>query len=98
MLVHTVYFWLKRDLTDEQRKTFIGRVQELTEIPSIEYGFAGTPADTFRPVVDRTYDAALTVVFKDMQGHDAYQEHALHKNFLKDCSSLWEKVVIYDAD
>ena len=97
MFVHTVYFWLKPDLTADQRKSFADQLKTLLHIASIEHGWVGQPADTDRPVIDRSYTWALTTVFKDRSGHDIYQVDPIHKQFVADCSPLWEKVVIYDA-
>ncbi|HYF51200.1 MAG TPA: hypothetical protein VEJ63_17425 [Planctomycetota bacterium] len=33
-----------------------------------------------------------------MAGHDVYQEHRLHKAFLEQFKSYWQKVLIYDAE
>lgn len=98
MLVHAVYFWLKRDLTSEQRTAFRAGVESLKGIASTEAVHIGGPAPTFRPVVDRTYDVALVVLMKDMAAHDAYQVDPLHKAFLEQFSTSWEKVVIYDSE
>lgn len=98
MLVHAVYFWLKKDLTSEQRAAFLAGVESLKGIASTEAVHIGAPAPTFRPVVDRTYDVALVVLMKDMAAHDAYQVDPLHKAFLEKFASNWEKVVIYDSE
>jgi hypothetical protein len=97
MLVHSVYFWLKPDLAPEQREKFRAALESLRGIPAVQEMFVGIPASTDRPVVDRTYSVALTVLLKDMEGHDAYQVHPLHKTFVTDFASYWIKVVIYDA-
>ena len=58
----------------------------------------GTPAQTpDRPVVDNTYDCALTVVLNNLEEHDQYQDDPIHLEFIKNCSHLWEKVKIFDA-
>jgi len=98
MLVHSVFFWLAPELSREQVQEFERRVRGLLEIPDIRHGFVGTPAATRRPVVDCTYSYALTLVFDDLAGHDAYQVHPIHKAFVTECASCWVKVVIYDAD
>ena len=98
MLVHAVYFWLKKDLNAEQRAAFLQGVESLKGIASTESVYVGGPAPTFRPVVDRTYDVALVVLMKDMAAHDAYQVDPLHKAFLEQYASNWEKVVIYDSE
>lgn len=99
MLIHTVIFWLKSNLNDEDRSKFFQGVEKLGKIKSVEHNFIGTPANTEkRPVVDDTYDCALTVVLKNLEQHDAYQVDPIHLEFIKDCAHLWEKVQIFDAD
>ncbi len=97
MLVHSVYFWLKEGLSDEERASFRRGVESLNGIEEVKAMYVGTPAPTDRPVVDRSYSVALTVVLDDMNAHDAYQVHPLHKEFLDQFAAYWDKVVIYDA-
>lgn len=97
MLVHAVYFWLKPDLSEQQKQAFSIEVDKLRSIPSVRHAFIGKPADTDRPVIDRSYSVALTVVFDDMAGHDAYQVDPIHQQFVSACSSLWDRVLIYDS-
>lgn len=98
MLVHTVYFWLKSDLTEEQRAAFAKGVDSLRGIGCAEAVYIGTPAATDRPVIDKSYDIGLTVVLADMAAHDAYQVDPIHTKFVEEFGSYWERVVIYDAD
>jgi len=99
MLVHTVIFWLKNDLSDEERSTFFKEVATLATIPSVEDFHLGTPAQTpKRPVIDDSYDCAVTVVLQDLAAQDQYQIDPIHQEFIDTCSSFWERVVIYDAD
>jgi len=99
MLVHTVYFWLKPDLSPEDRKKFRNGVDALANIESAEQVMIGTPAGTSkRPVVDDTYDCGLTVILQDIPAHDLYQDDPIHHKFIADCKHLWERVQIYDAD
>ena len=99
MLIHTVYFWLKRDLTDEQRKTFLEEgVNSLKNIDSTTAVYTGVPSETDRPVIDRSYDVGLTVVLEDMAAHDAYQEDQIHLDFIERFKDYWIKVQIYDAE
>ena len=99
MLVHTVIFWLKNDLSDEERSTFFKEVATLGTIPSVEDFHLGTPAQTpKRPVIDDSYDCAVTVVLQDLAAQDQYQIDPIHQEFIDTCSSFWERVVIYDAD
>lgn len=97
MFVHSVYFWLREDLSTAEREKFLAGVRSLATIESLRHVFIGTPADTDRPVIDRSYDVALTTVFDDDAGHEAYQVHPVHEQFKADCSPLWRKVLIYDS-
>lgn len=99
MLVHSVFFWLKPELDSEARQQFRGGLESLAGIESAEQVHVGVPAATpDRPVIDASYDFALTVLLRDMAAHDAYQQHPLHQNFLERFSSQWETVRIYDAE
>jgi len=98
MFVHSVYFWLKPDLSEEECAEFRVGLESLEGIRAIEEIYIGTPAETDRPVIDKSYTFGLNVVLKDMAAHDAYQSDPLHKNFIEDFGSYWAKVVIYDFD
>ncbi|MCF7760635.1 MAG: Dabb family protein, partial [Cephaloticoccus sp.] len=92
MLVHSVYFWLKPDLTDAQRAAFLKALSALSEVPSVSAFYLGSPAAVAaRPVVDKTFDHSITCLFKDMAAHDAYQVHALHQAFLEVGRPLWAR-------
>ena len=99
MLIHTVIFWLKNDLSEDQKNIFKNEVKALGEISSDDDFHLGTPAPTpKRPVVEDSYDFAITVVLKDMAAHDDYQTDPIHLEFIEKCKEMWERVVIYDAD
>ena len=97
MFVHSVYFWLKPDLNDNERAQFWNGVRSLTKIESVRHCFAGPPAATDRPIIDRSYSCALIVIFDDDAGHEAYQVDPVHDKFRNECSTFWSKVLIYDA-
>jgi len=95
--IHSVYFWLKRDLTEEQINIFEEKLQSLTTIDTISQGFIGKPAPTNRPIIDRTYDYALLLVFENKGKHDIYQDHPVHDDFRNSCGEFWLKVSIFDV-
>lgn len=98
MLIHTVLFWLKPEVTAQQKQAMLEGLKSLQGIKSAESVFVGTPAALpERPVRDSSYDFALTVVFKDIPSHDAYQIDPLHKAFNEKHRPLWARVQIYDA-
>ncbi len=97
-LIHTVYFWLKDDLTGEQIVDFKKGVQSLSEIETIEKFYVGEHANTEkRDVIDHSYDYSLIVHFRDQAGHDAYQPHPIHQKFVDTYGPFFEKVIVYDS-
>ena len=98
MFIHTVVFWLRPDLTPAQLALFDQGIRELTQIPAVRFAHVGTPADTDRPVIDRSYSRLLVVGFADRAGHDLYQEVDVHERFRQTCGTFWHRVVIYDAN
>ena len=97
MLIHTVYFWLKPAATEAHRKQLIHDCQKyLGKIPAVRQLWAGVPAMTPRDVVDNSYAVGLTVVLEDVAGHDVYQAHPLHKEFIQRNQAHWARVQVYD--
>ncbi|MDQ8194470.1 Dabb family protein [Coraliomargarita sp. SDUM461004] len=99
MLVHTVFFWLRKDLDGAQITDFRIGLETLKSIETAEAVYIGTPARVpERPVCDNSYDFCLTVIVKDVPAHDAYQAHEKHQEFIATHKEKWKKVKVYDAD
>lgn len=99
MLTHTVFFWLRPDLTDAQRTHFEQSLKSLLAIPGSERAIVARPSTTSaRPVLDHSYDYALELDFADVAAHDIYQEHPIHEAFIAGCKPLWVRVQVYDFD
>lgn len=98
MFVHTVYFWLQDGLSEGDKKNFYAGVESLKEISAAEACYVGTPADTHRAIIDRSYDVALTVICKDKAAHDEYQVDPIHLKFVENFQHMFGRVLIYDAD
>jgi hypothetical protein len=100
MLVHTVLFWLRPELTDEQRANFRRHLEGLKAIETVRQIWVGTPAKTGpRPTIDGTFTFCLTTTFDDVAGQNVYQVHPIHLKFLETFrNGYWTKVLIYDAD
>lgn len=97
MFVHAVYFWINPGTSDEARKQLVDDCHTfLAKIPTVRHLWAGRPAMTPREVVDNTYDVGLLVAMDDSAGHDVYQEHSLHKEFIARNKPHWKRVQIYD--
>ena len=98
MLVHTVYFWLKPDLSATQLTEFRSGLESLAKIAVVEKVYVGTPAATGkRPVIDASYSFAASVLLKDVAAHDAYQTDPVHLAFMASYKAFWTRVQIYDA-
>ena len=97
MFVHSVYFWLKPELSVAERSRFHQGVRRLLTIPSIRQGFIGSPVASDRDVVDDTYSFVLILMFATESAHDTYQSHHIHEMFIKECGELWEGIRVYDA-
>ncbi|GEM_PF-172622 len=97
MFVHTALFWLKSTLTDDQIELFEERLAALTKIETVHAAYFGKPAETDRPVIDRSYSYALTLIFEDRAKQDAYQLDPIHIKFLMDCDRMWSRLTVYDV-
>ena len=95
--LHMVFFWLKND-EEKTKKAFLSELRKFIDhVDMIRSQHIGTPADTEREVIDNTYSFSLVLSFDSKKEHDEYQEHQLHKDFIANASSLWEKVLVYDS-
>jgi len=98
VFVHAVYFWLKRDMNSAALSAFEKGVQTLANIETVKHCFIGRPAGKDRPIVDRTYDFSLVVVFNSKSDHDIYQDHKIHDDFRDNFGKYFLKVQIYDSE
>ena len=97
-LVHHVFFWLKNPHSKEDLEKLLKGLRTLAKIETVRGVHFGVPASTEkRDVVDNSYSASEILFFDDTAGQKVYQDHPIHKQFVADCSHLWEKVVVYDA-
>ena len=96
-VVHHVFFWLKNPSSKEDLKRLLKGLDSLRSIEVIKDIYIGVPAATEkRPVIDDSYSASELLIFEDLEAQRIYQEHPVHQQFIADCSSLWQKVVVYD--
>jgi Stress responsive A/B Barrel Domain len=97
-LVHHVFFWLKNPGSKEDLARLLKGLSTLAGIETVRGAHFGVPASTEkREVVDNSFSASEMLFFDDLAGQKAYQDHPIHKQFVADCSALWERVVVYDA-
>ena len=97
-VVHHVFFWLKNRESKEDLARLLEGLRTLAKIETVRGAHFGVPASTEkRDVVDNSYSASEMLFFDDLAGQKTYQDHAIHKQFVADCSQLWQRVVVYDA-
>jgi hypothetical protein len=96
---HHVLIWLKNPDSEADMKKLLEGVDLLKRIPEVQKVIVSRPAPTEkRPVVDNSFSLSCLFYFKDIKAHDAYQIHPLHKEFVAKYSTLWQKVLVYDAE
>ncbi|MGJ1268911.1 Dabb family protein [Sphingobacterium spiritivorum] len=97
-IIHSVYFWLKEELTAQQVKDFTKFFEALRKVPNIKSLRYGRPAETSkRPVVDNSWTYNLIVVFEKMEYINTYETHPIHLKAIEDFSSNWTKVLVHDT-
>jgi hypothetical protein len=97
MFVHHVYFWLKNPQSKEDKAKLVAGLEKLSKVKNIDMFHIGQPAGTNREVIDTSYSVSWLLIFKDKAAQDAYQVDPIHLKFVEECSSLWQKVVVYDS-
>lgn len=96
-LVHHVFFWLKEPGPPDNREQLIAGLRTLRAIPVIRRLEIGIPAGTeSRDVVDASYHVSELMFFDSVDDQKTYQDHPIHREFVRACEHLWDKVVVYD--
>ena len=100
MILHNVYFWLKEEVTESEKKDFVqGIVDFLSNVEQVQKYEIGKPAATpERDVVDHSFNYTMFVWFNTVEDHDVYQTHPAHDIFVNSFSKLWAKVQVIDSE
>lgn len=98
MLVHSVYMWLRPEVSDADRQACREGLEFLENIKTVKQLWVGTPAATTGEPVDDSYDFALTAIFENVAAEEAYQVDPIHQGFLEKFSGMLARVRVYDAD
>lgn len=97
VFIHHVYFWLKNPSSREDLNDLLNGLERLSKVRGLKMFHIGKPANTNRDVIDFSYSVSWMLIFEDAAAQDSYQVDPLHLTFVKECSHLWEKVVVYDS-
>lgn len=95
---HHVYFWLNEDSqSDTERATFETGLAGLFEIDLVKGGRWSVPAKVMeRPVIDQSWDYALSMQFDSIEDQNTYQDHPDHHAFINANKHRWAKVLVMD--
>lgn len=95
---HHVYFWLNEDnKSPEDRASFEEGLGCLLKIPEAVNGIWSVPAAVeLRPVVDQSWDYALSIRFASLEDHNIYQDDADHLAFIQKFRHMWARVLVSD--
>lgn len=96
-IVHSVYFWLAENLTEEDEVDFLNFFFALKEVPGVRTLQFGKPAPTTpRPVVDNSFSYCLIVTFDKMDDINVYETHQAHLDAVEKYKHYWTKVLVTD--
>ncbi len=77
-LVHVVLVWLKQPGNPEHRQQIIRASQALRDIPGVQDLYVGEVVLSDRPVVEDSYDVALSLRFANAEDLQTYLDHPAH--------------------
>jgi len=97
VFIHHVFFWLKEPYDQSGQQQLAEGLKKLSAVATIRSFHIGKPAATNRNVIDTSYSISWLLSFDTAADQDSYQSDPIHLNFVKECSHLWEKVVVYDT-
>jgi hypothetical protein len=96
---HVVILWTDPAQPDAADELLAAANKYLKNIPGVLQFHAGKMSPSHRPVVDQTYQVALSVVFPDKKTEQEYQTHPQHIEFVeKVFKRVCKKAVIYDFE
>lgn len=94
---HVVIVWLKVPGDPAARSRIIDASQVLRTIPGVVSLKAGTMIPGMRPIVDSSFDIALSVSFTDAEAMQHYLTHPTHVQLVEvTLKPLVNKIRVYD--
>lgn len=94
---HVVVFWLKDHGNAAQRAKIIETSETFRKIPGVISVSAGPCIPSVRPIVDSTFDVAVTLTFASQADLQRYVEHPLHKAAVGGVlKPIVKKTTVYD--
>ena len=99
MFSHVVIFWTDPAKPEAADAVVAGGEKFLKTIPGVAHFHIGKMVGSARPVVDQTYQVALSAAFASKQAQDDYQVHPQHLEFVAQfVKPFVKKVLVYDFE
>ena len=96
MFLHNVHYWLRPDLTAEEKANFLRGIEALMRLDSVHQAWFGKPAGS-DAMADRSFDYSIVMDLGDAAGHDAFQADPAHQAIRDSIGKSWERILIYDV-
>jgi len=97
-VTHVVLVWLKSPGDVAARQKLIDTSHEFEQIPGVMLVTAGRALPSTRPVVDSSFDVAVTILFIDQQSLNDYETNPIHRKAVQEVlQPLARKILIYDS-
>jgi hypothetical protein len=94
---HTVVLWLKAPVNEAHRQTIIEETKKLASIPGVLSVSVGPCIESDRPIVDSTFDVAITMTFPSVDAMHRYINHPTHRRMVKEkLMPLVDKIKVFD--
>lgn len=94
---HVVVVWLKEPRNAQMREKFINISRSLETLPGVLSRHVSAVISSDKPNVNDTFDAAVTVTFKNAQALKKYMQSQQHKDMLhKRLKPLVNRVEVYN--
>lgn len=94
---HVVLCWLKEPGNALHRRQLIEASKSFRDIPGVLEVRVGEPIASDRPIVDDTFDVAISVSFSTVQAMNQYLAHPIHEKAKNDTLlPLVRKILVYD--
>src|SRR5262245_18289569 len=99
MFSHIVILWTKPEQPNAVAALIAGAEQHLKPIPGVLMFHVGRMVTDGRPVVESSYQVALTTVFASRQAGEEYRAHPGHERFKQEAyTPNCDGCLVYDFE
>jgi hypothetical protein len=96
-LTHVVVFWLKEPGNAAHRAKLIEVSESFRSIPGVRNVHAGPCIPSERPIVDSSFDVAVSLTFSSRADLQRYLDHPAHKAAtVSTLKPIVKKITVYD--